>query len=270
MILNYQNFLIANSKIKIAIMEIINDSKYSEFYISNKKESEQLFFKVDYHINTFENNKKEVNFSMEATASYLFLIKDNKYQDIVRKTNTFEIESTVIYKSCSLKDSILIQSEFRSYGIGSFLLNKILSEAVKHVPDYSLSASLSMVDDREEKNRLRRNALYENVGFKIIMDENSKTYINGKIQIDKLSNLKLDRKFEYIEKIDLFMYADIFYKLSKENSHLKEKNIRLFSICKDYEVINNQIEKKLGRYYLFIILLVIVSILTIYLKFIKD
>ncbi|MCT7567027.1 hypothetical protein [Aliarcobacter butzleri] len=251
-------------------MEIIKDSKNSEFYISNKKEREQLFFKVDYHINTFEDNKKEVNFSMEAIVSYFFLIKDNKYQDIVRKTNTFEIDSTVSYKSCSLKNSILIQSEFRSYGIGSFLLNQILSEAVKHVPDYSLSADLSIVDDREEENRLRRNALYENVGFNIIMDENSKTCINGKIQIDKLSNLKLNRKFEYIEKIDLFMYADIFYKLSEKNSHLEEKNIRLLRICKDYEVINYQMEKKLEKYFLFVLSLVIVSILTIYLKFIQD
>ena len=28
-------------------MEILNDSKYTEFYITNKKEGEQLFFKVD-------------------------------------------------------------------------------------------------------------------------------------------------------------------------------------------------------------------------------
>lgn len=63
-------------------------------------------------------------------------------------------------KSCTLKDSILIADEYRSYGIGSFLLNKILSEAVKYVPDYSLTASLSVADDREEENRLRRNTLY--------------------------------------------------------------------------------------------------------------
>lgn len=34
-------------------MEIVKDSKYTEFYITNKKEGEQLFFRVDYHINTY-------------------------------------------------------------------------------------------------------------------------------------------------------------------------------------------------------------------------
>lgn len=229
-------------------MEILNNSKYTEFYITNKKEGEQLFFKVDYHSNIYEHSNKEINFSMEAAVSYLFLIKDNKHQEKVRGTNRFVIESIVSSKSCTLKDSILITGEYRSYGIGSFLLNKILSEAAKHVPDYSLTASLSVEDDREEENRLRRNALYENIGFKIIMDENSTSCINGKIEINKLSNLKLERKFDYIETLDSYKIADRLYKLSKENEKIldeKDKFSRLYNIYKDR---NNDLDAKLVKY----------------------
>lgn len=229
-------------------MEIVKDSKYTEFYITNKKEGEQLFFRVDYHINTYENRNKEINFSMEAVVSYLFLIEDNKHLEKARGTNRFVIESIVSYKSCTLKDSILITDEYRSYGIGSFLLNKILSEAAKHVPDYSLTASLSVADDREEKNRLRRNALYENAGFKIIMNENTTSCINGKIEIDKLSNLNLERKFDYIEIIDSYKIADRLYNLSKENEKLldeKDKFYRLYDKC---NIEKRHLCVKLNRY----------------------
>jgi GNAT superfamily N-acetyltransferase len=234
----------------------LNDSKYTEFYITNKKEGEQLFFKVDYHINTYEYENKDINFSMEAAVSYLFLIKDNKHQEKARRTNRFVIESIVSHKSCTLKDSILITDEYRSYGIGSFLLNKILSEAAKHIPDYSLTAKLSVVDEREEENRLRRNALYENAGFRIIMDENTNSYINGKIEIDKLSNLKLERKFDYIEIIDFYKIADRLYKLSKENEKLLDEKDKFYRLFNTYKAKNNDLDAKLEKYTRSVVILI--------------
>lgn len=248
-------------------MEIVKDSKYTEFYITNKKEGEQLFFKVDYHINTYENRNKEINFSMEAAVSYLFLIEDNKHLEKARGTNRFVIESIVSYKSCTLKDSILITDEYRSYGIGSFLLNKILSETAKHVPDYSLTASLSVADDREEKNRLRRNALYENAGFKIIMDENSTSCINGKIEIDKLSNLKLERKFDYIETLDSYKIADRLYNLSKENEILLDEKDKFYRLYNIYKNENNNLYVKLAKYTWSVVILIGIIFLILYFRY---
>lgn len=248
-------------------MEILNDSKYTEFYITNKKEGEQLFFKVDYHSNIYENSNKEINFSMEVEVSYLFLIKDNKHQEKVRGSNRFVIESIVSYKSCTLKDSILIADEYKSYGIGSFLLNKILSEAAKHVPDYSLTASLSVEDDREEENRLRRNALYENAGFKIIMDENSTSCINGKIEIDKLSNLKLERKFDYIETIDFYKIADRLCKLSKENEILLDEKDKFYRLYNIYKNENNNLYVKLAKYTWSVVVLIGIIFLILYFRY---
>lgn len=248
-------------------MEIVKDSKYTEFYITNKKEGEQLFFRVDYHINTYENRNKEINFSMEVAVSYIFLIKDNKHLEKASGTNRFVIESIVSYKSCTLKDSILITDEYRSFGIGSFLLNKILSEAAKHVPDYSLTANLSVVDDREEENRLRRNALYENAGFKIIMDENSTSYINGKIEIDKLSNLNLERKFDYIETLDSYKIADRLCKLSKENEKLLDENDKFYRLYNIHKNENNNLYVKLAKYTWSVVILIGIIFLILYFRY---
>lgn len=204
---------------------------------------------------------------MEAVVSYLFLIEDNKHLEKARGTNRFVIESIVSYKSCTLKDSILITDEYRSYGIGSFLLNKILSEAANHVPDYSLTASLSVADDREEKNRLRRNALYENAGFKIIMNENTTSCINGKIEIDKLSNLNLERKFDYIEIIDSYKIADRLYNLSKENEKILDENDKFYRLYNIYKNENNNLYVKLAKYTWSVVILIGIIFLILYFRY---
>ena len=91
----------------------------------------------------------------------------------------------------------MIEPDFTSFGIGSFLLNEMLTEAIKHIPNYSLRATLSINDERNG-NKERRDSLYRNIGFNISEDE---------INIDKISNLNLDRKFDYIKEIDISLRA---------------------------------------------------------------
>ena len=54
------------------------------------------------------------------------------------------------------------------------------------------------INDERNGNKERRDSLYRNIGFNISEDE---------INIDKISNLNLDRKFDYIKEIDISLRA---------------------------------------------------------------
>ncbi|MDN5042272.1 hypothetical protein O8C80_02875 [Aliarcobacter butzleri] len=231
-------------------IDILSNKVYSKIYKSKKKINEQLFFKVDFNISIYEDLYKKINISINAKISYLVHFKENKYFETYRITNSWDLTSLGSYKSCSLNDSIMIHTNFRSFGIGSFLLNEILFIANKHIPDYSLEAFLSPVDEYEE-NKERRNKLYTSIGFNIEPN---------KLFIDKLSNLNFNRKFDYIEVLDEYKIADLFYKISIKNKDLKNENTKLKKRVNYYKNENIDIYKSLRKHKRIIFILVLILI----------
>lgn len=144
----------------------------------------------------------------------------------------------------------MIHPNFRSFGIGSFLLNEILFIASKHISDYSLEAFLSPVDEYEE-NKERRNKLYTGLGFNI---EPKKLFI------DKLSNLNFNKKFDYIEVLDEYQIADLFCKLNKRNEDLISSNKTLAYRANFYKNDNTELYSSLRKHKLIILILSLISI----------
>lgn len=254
------------------MIETTVNKSYSKLYISNKKDNQQLCFKVDFDLVILHESDKKVNFTMNAYVSYLFIIEDNKCFVLPKKTNHWEI-ATYNKNSCGFKNSIMIEDNFRSYGIGSFLLNTILSIANNYIPDYSLSAGLSLGDARED-NKERRNSLYRNIGFEFVQSEVSggenSTVLEDGIYIDKLSNLNLNREFDYIEEIDTLKLANLYTEASNRVNELQEENKGLNKSNISYKAYNEKLLKSLGKWQIsvFSIALIVVLIAAIFLRFI--
>jgi len=209
------------------------EKQFSEIYLSNKRKDEKLYFKVDYQLSLHQDFEKNNFFSINVVISYLILIKNDKCFETLKQTNSWKLTSMGSYKQTSFRSSIMIYPKYRSYGIGSFLLNKILSIANEYIPNYSLEDSLSRVDEYKE-NRERRDRLYISMGFEIK---------NRKIYIDKLSKLNFDRNFDYIELLDTKNIAGIFCQLKNENENLKTINQQLISKNSFYQKENEKLPR---------------------------
>ena len=172
--------------------KIFEKKEYLKTFVSTKQKGLDLFFRVKYQTTLFRN-KDINNFSIVLEINYL-----NHKKIGAKDNNKWMLVSIPPYnQACSFDDSIMIEPDFTSFGIGSFLLNEMLTEAIKHIPNYSLRATLSINDERNG-NKERRDSLYRNIGFNISEDE---------INIDKISNLNLDRKLDYIKEIDISLRA---------------------------------------------------------------
>ena len=245
---------------------------YSKFYVSNKRENEKLYFKIDFSFSVSEDYKERINFEMNVSISYLFFVKDNKCFTVPGKKNEWEITTYPDRKSCGLKNSIMIEENYRSYGIGSFLLNTILSIANSYIPDYSLSAGLGIGDERED-NKERRNSLYRNIGFEFVqskVSDGERTVDEDGIYIDKLSNLNLNREFEYIEEIEPLKLSNMICEMSNRIDELEKENEILSRSNINYETENKKLLKSLGKWQapVIIIGLIVVISAAISLRFI--
>lgn len=249
---------------------------YTKFYVSNKRENEKLYFKIDFSFSVSEDYEERINFGMSASISYLFLVKDNKcIAADPKEINHWEVKSYPYYKSCGFMNSIMISDNFRSFGIGSFLLNTILSIANKYVPDYSLSAGLGIGDERED-NKERRNSLYRNIGFEFVQskvsvdDENKNTTREDGIYIDKLSNLNLNREFDYIEEIDTLRLANLYCEASNKVNKLQEENKVLIESNDLYKTDNKKLMISLGRWQAPVIIIGVIVVISaaIFLRYI--
>ncbi|WP_428024444.1 hypothetical protein [Arcobacter sp.] len=179
--------------------------QYQKAYCTQKDETFIYFF-IDYDFFMMNEKDDYKSIKIEARVTYPVFYKEKQGIQEIWRSNTWIVSANSYSKSCSLHDSIMIVSECRSFGIGSFMLFKLMSMLKEHVPEYSLSAKLSPVDEYEE-NYKRRDTLYTNMGF---------TIENKEIFIDKIEHLNFERKFDHIKEIDL----------SKEFSNLyKEKHI---------------------------------------------
>jgi len=248
-------------------MDFLKENKFSRIYISNKKKNEKLYFKLDFKISIYEDSEKRFNVSIDVMISYLLLVKKGECFTTLKRTDNWEFISNPSFKACDLRNSIMIYHEYRSFGIGSFLLNEILLMANKYIPDYSLSAELSVVDEKEEDNKKRRNLLYKNIGFafrkrKVGSREDNTPIIRNEIHIDKLSNLNFNRKFDYIELLNEYDIAELFCQLTNRNKDLNEDNNRLLFLNDLYKDRNKELPKTIiKKCFLFLIIVFILSYL---------
>lgn len=229
-------------------------NKFSKFYVSTKKENIKVYFQIDYEVRIYKLLNENTSISMRLKISYISLDKNKSFQNNeCDRTNTWEFKTNVYNKSCDFCSSVRIHSEYRSFGIGSFVLNEIIKIANKYTPSASLSGFLSPVDEGED-NKERRNSLYRNIGFIIEHD---------RFYIEKISDLHLDRKLEYIQTLN---YSNMFDLLST----LQDKKINLEYDLKNRTTMYKEIYKEKNKYHkkvkyaiIFIIFLLIFGIFII-------
>ncbi|MDN5060006.1 hypothetical protein [Aliarcobacter butzleri] len=184
--------------------------KYIKTYRTTKNDQE-TYFSIDYDLR-IEEYPEHNQTSLKAYYTV-------KYSEDELLSDTWFISSDS--RNCSLHDSIMINESYRSYGIGSFLLNEILKTVNIYTPNASLRASLAF-NDQGEENAKRRDAMYKNFGFEVHPDH---------IYIDKISNLSLNRKFDFIKEINPFKD---YNKLLRENRNYKESNANLSNSIRTY------------------------------------
>lgn len=248
--------------------EIYYKKQYTKFYVSKQKNKQQLYFLINCKIDVFEDAEKKVDFSMDVEISYLLLIKNNKCFTTLRQSNHWDLKSSISDKTCNLRDCIKIQPEFRSFGIGGFVLKEMLSIASEYIPDYSLTADLSPVDEEEEENHIRRDALYSRLGFDFLdKDVDNNKFIQKEIYIDKLSNLNFDKRYDFIEEIGPYKIADVIYKMSENIYQLRTQNK---SYKYTYNYYRNLCLKQMGilvKYHISATTIIAIIGLTIYFKY---
>ncbi len=228
-------------------------NKFTKLYVSNKKNNEKLYFAIDYEIRIDKYHNEQTTTSIILYIHYLYLEQNFRIKKIELTYNKWEFSSTSYNQSCNLHSSVMISTEYRSYGIGTFVLNEIIKIANKYTPSASLSGFLSPVDEGED-NKERRNSLYRNIGFIIEHD---------RFYIEKISDLHLDRKLEYIQTLN---YSNMFDLLST----LQDKKINLEYDLKNRTTMYKEIYKEKNKYHkkvkyaiIFIIFLLIFGIFII-------
>lgn len=194
------------------------EKQYTNNYISTKKENEKLFFELNFKINTYYDSNSIIKLEIRVVVKYLYLLKNDRFIDIFscdnKKEDEWLFKAERCFKSASLCSSVMIAPSYRSYGIGSFMLNEIMKIANNYVPDYSLKGTLSPADEGTD-NKDRRNNLYKNIGFN--MHEHD-------FNIEHISNLNLTREYNYIEILNI---SHILNELNKKNNEIKILELKL-------------------------------------------
>ena len=145
-------------------------------------------------------------------------------------------------------------------GLGSIILNHLFYFAAKECPEAMVkSLNLTAVDEKEEDNRLRRNKLYENLGFQL----NKKT--NGDISAKgfKLSNAKinLDKRDFSIQNINVESLKRHKLALDFEIKRLQD----LEKYCNEIKALYNMAKSNIGykysdKFFCFVALAIIVAV----------
>ncbi|WP_418181367.1 hypothetical protein ACNSOL_11750 (plasmid) [Aliarcobacter lanthieri] len=226
-------------------------NKFTKLYVSNKKNNEKLYFTIDYEIKIKKYHNEQTTTSIILDIHYLYLEQNLRIKKIELTYNKWKFSSTSYNQSCNLHSSVMISTEYRSYGIGTFVLNEIIKIANKYTPSASLSGFLSPVDEGED-NKERRNSLYRNIGFIIEHD---------KFYIEKISDLHLDRKLEYIQTLNYSNIFDLLYTLQDEKINLlhdlKNRTTSYQEIYKEKNKCHKKIKYIIG-FIVFISILIIV------------
>ena len=209
-------------------------TKFTKLYVSNKNSNQKLYFAIDYEIRISKYNNEQTTTSIILYISYLYLEKDFCLRKAEARPNKWEFSSSSNNKSCSLHSSVMIN--IKSYGVGTFVLNEIIKIANEYTPNASLEGFLSPVDEGED-NIQRRDSLYRNIGFNI---EPNRFYI------EKISDLILDRKLEYIQTLNYSNIFDLLCTLQDEKVNLerdlKNKKIMYQELYKGKNKCNKKIK----------------------------
>ena len=209
-------------------------TKFTKLYVSNKNSNQKLYFAIDYEIRIIKYNNEQTTTSIILYISYLYLEKDFCLRKAEARPNKWEFSSSSNNKSCSLHSSVMIN--IKSYGVGTFVLNEIIEIANEYTPNASLEGFLSPVDEGED-NVQRRDSLYRNIGFNI---EPNRFYI------EKISDLILDRKLEYIQTLNYSNIFDLLCTLQDEKVNLerdlKNKKIMYQELYKEKNKCNKKIK----------------------------
>ena len=209
-------------------------TKFTKLYVSNKNSNQKLYFAIDYEIRIIKYNNEQTTTSIILYISYLYLEKDFCLRKAEARPNKWEFSSSSNNKSCSLHSSVMIN--IKSYGVGTFVLNEIIKIANEYTPNASLEGFLSPVDEGED-NIQRRDTLYRNIGFNI---EPNRFYI------EKISDLILDRKLEYIQTLNYSNIFDLLCTLQDEKVNLerdlKNKKIMYQELYKEKNKCNKKIK----------------------------
>ncbi len=209
-------------------------TKFTKLYVSNKNSNQKLYFAIDYEIRISKYNNEQTTTSIILYISYLYLEKDFCLRKAEARPNKWEFSSSSNNKSCSLHSSVMIN--IKSYGVGTFVLNEIIKIANEYTPNASLEGFLSPVDEGED-NIQRRDSLYRNIGFNI---EPNRFYI------EKISDLILDRKLEYIQTLNYSNIFDLLCTLQDEKVNLerdlKNKKIMYQELYKEKNKCNKKIK----------------------------
>ena len=222
-------------------------TKFTKLYVSNKNSNQKLYFAIDYEIRIIKYNNEQTTTSIILYISYLYLEKDFCLRKAEARPNKWEFSSSSNNKSCSLHSSVMIN--IKSYGVGTFVLNEIIKIANEYTPNASLEGFLSPVDEGED-NIQRRDSLYRNIGFNI---EPNRFYI------EKISDLILDRKLEYIQTLNYSNIFDLLCTLQDEKVNLERdlKNKKI--MYQEKKTKKNKCNKKIK--YIIVSFIILFSII---------
>ena len=212
----------------------------SKFYIYKKKEKE-LCFKLDFKIKAFKESQKFYYVEICAIIDYQYFKNE---AGVIPNANKSRNHWILRYDSnrWNFHSSIMLHPNYRSLGVGTFVINKMLEIALQYVPTAKLSGTLSAVDEEISENHTRRDRLYKSLGF--IFNEH-----NTGFDIEQISDLEIRKDFDYIQEIYILdrcyqlrnlqykeesdakilkYYKDDLYKSNKENATLHTRNKLMF------------------------------------------
>lgn len=238
------------------------EQRFTEYYKSTKKEGKELYFCLTFEIyNSTYDKGISSHLRLKIKISYLALITNGTTIENLSNEYNEDWDFRCDDSRGDLCNSIYLNRRFFSFGIGSFILDKIIKTANINFPDARLGATLEYIEDLNSERKIRRDRMYKNAGF--IVEDRS-------IKIDKISNLKFDRKFEHINKVDIsefvcgyFNKEETIKKLSKDLEDIKVSNYNNDLETKNKMLMaqNVRLTQTLG-----IIILVILISLYVYLK----
>ena len=201
-------------------------------------------------------NKEHRNLDILLEIEYLFLVDAMgkcKKHDFIKRGNSWSLEAKSDH--CRFTRDIMIQEQYRSYGIGRLAINKMLSIAQEHVPAYSLKGVLANVyPDASKKNYDRRDKLYRNIGFTIEEDS---------FHIDRIGNLNIKQSIDDIEKIDL---AEELYVVLNEKKELENDMFHLEK-AREYTLgTNSNLLTRINQLWRYLIFSWVIFIVVLYIK----
>lgn len=202
-------------------------------------------------------NKEHRNLEISLEIEYLFLIDATgrcKKHDFIKRENSWSLEAKSD-NNCRFTRDIMIQEQYRSYGIGSLAINKMLSMAQEHVPEYSLKGTLANIyPDASSENYDRRDKLYRNIGFTIKEDS---------FHIDRIGDLNIKQSIDDIEKVDL---AEELYVVLNEKKELENDMFHLEK-SREYTLgTNSNLLTRINQLWRYLIFSWVIFIVVLYMK----